>query len=41
LPEVETIKKQLSHSLVGKTLNKDRAKGIRRRGKILIIDFEN
>lgn len=40
LPEVETIKSQLSSKLVGKTLNKNKVKGIRRRGKILIIDFE-
>jgi len=40
LPEVETIRKQLSRNLVGKTLNKHKVKGIRRRGKILIIDFE-
>jgi len=41
LPEVETIRKQLSHGLVDKTLGKHKVKGVRRRGKILMIDFEN
>lgn len=41
LPEVETIKTQLSRKLAGKALGKHKVKVLRRRGKILIIDFDN
>jgi len=39
LPEVETIRQQLSRKIVGKKLNNKKITGLRRRGKILIIDF--
>ncbi|MDO8663535.1 MAG: DNA-formamidopyrimidine glycosylase [Candidatus Wildermuthbacteria bacterium] len=39
LPEVETIRRQLSQKIVGKILNGKRVAGLRRRAKILIIDF--
>ena len=39
LPEVETIKLQLSKKIVGKKLNGKKIVGLRRRAKILIIDF--
>ncbi|MBI2041929.1 MAG: DNA-formamidopyrimidine glycosylase [Candidatus Nealsonbacteria bacterium] len=41
LPEVETIRRQLSQKIVGKKLNGKRINGLRRRAKILIIDFNN
>lgn len=39
LPEVETIRLQLSRKIVGKKLNGKKIAGLRRRAKILIIDF--
>ena len=39
LPEVETIRRQLSRKIVGKKLNGQKIIGVRRRAKILIIDF--
>lgn len=39
LPEVETIRRQLSRKIVGKKLGKKQIGGLRRRGKVLIIDF--
>ncbi len=39
LPEVETIRRQLSQKIVGKKLNGQEVVGVRRRAKILIIDF--
>ena len=39
LPEVETIKRQLAEKIVGKRLNGKKIGGLRRRAKILIIDF--
>lgn len=39
LPEVETIKRQLSREIIGKKLEGDKVVGVRRRAKILIIDF--
>ena len=39
LPEVETIRKQLARKLIGKTLGKKQIVGVRRRAKILIIEF--
>ncbi len=41
LPEVETIRRQLSQKIVGKSLNRKKIAGVRRRAKILIIDFED
>lgn len=39
LPEVETIKRQLESKIVGKKLDGRKIIGLRRRAKILIIDF--
>ena len=39
LPEVETIRRQLARKLVGKILGKKQIVGVRRRAKILIIEF--
>lgn len=39
LPEVETIRRQLSRKIIGKELNNKKITGLRRRAKILIIDF--
>jgi formamidopyrimidine-DNA glycosylase len=39
LPEVETIREQLSRKIVGKKLDGKKITGLRRRGKILMIDF--
>jgi len=41
LPEVETIRRQLSQKIVGKRLNGQKIVGVRRRAKILIIDFND
>lgn len=41
LPEVETIRLQLSRKIVGKKLNGKKITGLRRRAKILIIDFSD
>ncbi len=41
LPEVETIHRQLAGKLVGKKLDGQPVTGVRRRAKILIIDFED
>jgi len=41
LPEVETIRRQLSQKIVGKKLNDKKIVGLRRRAKILIIDFND
>lgn len=41
LPEVETIKNQLKKKLIGKKLNNKKIINIRRRAKLLIIDFDN
>lgn len=41
LPEVETIRRQLAKKLIGKKLNGQPVIKIRRRAKILIIDFKN
>lgn len=40
LPEVETIKRQLARKIVGKKLGKRKVIGLRRRAKLLIIDFD-
>jgi formamidopyrimidine-DNA glycosylase len=40
LPEVETIKRQLEKKILGKTLAGKKVIGVRRRAKILIIDFK-
>ncbi len=39
LPEVETIRRQLARKITGKKINKKKIVGVRRRAKILIIDF--
>ncbi len=39
LPEVETIRRQLSQKIIGKKLNGQKITGVRRRAKILMIDF--
>jgi len=39
LPEVETIRRQLSQRIVGKKLNNKKIVNIKRRGKMLIIGF--
>lgn len=39
LPEVETIKRQLSREIIGKKIAGNRVIRVRRRAKILIIDF--
>ncbi len=41
LPEVETIRRQLAQKIINKKLNGQRITGVRRRAKILIIDFAN
>jgi len=41
LPEVETIRRQLAQKIVGKTLAGQKITCLRRRAKILIIDFED
>ncbi len=41
LPEVETIRRQLSRKIVGKELDGKKITGVRRRAKILIIDFND
>ncbi|MDD2697103.1 MAG: DNA-formamidopyrimidine glycosylase [Candidatus Pacebacteria bacterium] len=41
LPEVETIRRQLSPKIVGKKLDGKKIAGLRRRAKILIIDFSD
>ncbi len=40
LPEVETIRRQLAQEIVGKRLNGKLITGVRRRAKLLIIDFK-
>lgn len=39
LPEVETIRRQLSKKISGKKLNGKKIVGVRRRAKLLMIDF--
>jgi formamidopyrimidine-DNA glycosylase len=39
LPEVETIRRQLARKIIGKRLDGRKVIGVRRRAKILIIDF--
>jgi formamidopyrimidine-DNA glycosylase len=39
LPEVETIRRQLAQKIIGKRLNGQKVINVRRRAKILIIDF--
>src|SRR3989338_3046538 len=39
LPEVETIRRQLAKKIIGKKLEGKKITGLRRRAKILIIDF--
>ncbi|MBI2450299.1 MAG: DNA-formamidopyrimidine glycosylase [Candidatus Nealsonbacteria bacterium] len=39
LPEVETIRRQLAEKIIGKKLDDKKITGLRRRAKILIIDF--
>ncbi|MEK7503455.1 MAG: DNA-formamidopyrimidine glycosylase [Patescibacteria group bacterium] len=41
LPEVETIRRQLRKKIVGKKLDNKKIVGVRRRAKILIIDFND
>ena len=41
LPEVETIKRQLAKKIIGKKLNGKKIVGLRRRAKVLIIDFND
>jgi len=41
LPEVETIRRQLQKKIVGRVIGGRKVIGLRRRAKILIIDFEN
>lgn len=41
LPEVETIRRQLQKKIVGKAIKGQKIIGLRRKAKILIIDFEN
>jgi len=41
LPEVETIRKQLAQEIVGKKLKGKEIIGLRRRAKILMIDFDD
>jgi len=41
LPEVETIKEQLVGKIIGKKLNEKKITDIRRRAKLLIIDFKD
>lgn len=39
LPEVETIRRQLSQEIVGRKLDGKKIVGVRRRAKVLMIDF--
>jgi len=39
LPEVETIRRQLAQKIIGKKINGQKVTTVRRRAKILIIDF--
>lgn len=41
LPEVETIRRQLDKKIVGKKLNGKKIAAVRRRAKLLIIDFND
>ena len=41
LPEVETLKRQLIQKIIGKKLNNKEIVSIRRRAKILMVDFKN
>lgn len=41
LPEVETIRRQLAEKIIGKKLDGQKIIGVRRRAKILIIDFSD
>jgi formamidopyrimidine-DNA glycosylase len=41
LPEVETIRSQLQKKIVGKSISGRKIVGLRRRAKILIIDFDD
>ena len=41
LPEVETIRRQLAEKIIGKKLLDREIVGVRRRAKLLIIDFKN
>lgn len=41
LPEVETIRRQLARKIIGKKLNNRKVTGVRRRAKVLIIDFSD
>ena len=41
LPEVETIRRQLSKKIIGKKLERHKVSGLRRRGKMIIIDFSD
>ena len=41
LPEVETIRRQLAREIVGKKLGKRLVTNVRRRAKIIIIDFKD
>lgn len=41
LPEVETIRRQLAKKIIGKKLDGKKITGLRRRAKILIIDFSD
>ena len=41
LPEVETIRRQLAKKIIGKKIEGKKITGLRRRAKILIIDFND
>jgi formamidopyrimidine-DNA glycosylase len=41
LPEVETIRRQLAQKIVGKKLNGKKITAVRRRAKVLMIDFSD
>lgn len=41
LPEVETIKRQLARKIIGKKLKSLKITDVRRRAKLLIIDFSD
>jgi len=41
LPEVETIRRQLVQKIVGKRLDAQPVINVRRRGKILMVDFDD
>ncbi len=41
LPEVETIKNQLFQKIIGKKLDEKIVVGVRRRGKMLIVEFKD